>query len=300
MYESAQRVKKVRMRRVRTGKQISRSLGGNIVMFAFLTLVALFMAMPLYLTLINSFKPLNELWTFPPKFYVVDPSFKNYRDLFSVLSNSESTVPLSRYLFNTVLITVVGTVGQVIISSMCAYPLAKHDFPGRRLYSAMVTLSLMFSAAVTAIPNYIIMSKLGLIDSYFAILLPVMGSSLGLYLIRNFIAEIPDSILESSRIDGASEYCIFWRIIMPNIRPAWLTVALLSVQSLWNMGSSSFIYSENLKSLNYALSQIVSVGVSRAGVAAAVSVLMLIVPVAFFLFSQSNVMETMTHSGMKD
>jgi ABC-type glycerol-3-phosphate transport system permease component len=127
-----------------------------------------------------------------------------------------------------------------------------------------------------------------------------MGSTLGLYLIRNFIVEIPDSILESARIDGASEYRIFWVIIMPNIRPAWLTVALLSVQSLWNMGSSNYIYSENLKSLNYALSQIVSVGISRAGVAAAVSVLMLIVPVAFFLFSQSNVMETMTHSGMKE
>lgn len=218
----------------------------------------------------------------------------------TVGTNSESTVPLSRYLFNTVFVTVVGTVGQVIISSMCAYPLAKHKFPGAKIYSGMVTLSLMFSATVTAIPNYIIMSKLGLVDSYFAVLLPIMGSSLGLYLIRNFIAEIPDSILESARIDGAGEYRIFWRIIMPNIRPAWLTVALLSVQSLWNMGSSNFIYSENLKSLNYALSQIVSVGVSRAGVAAAVSVLMLVVPVAFFLFSQSNVMETMTHSGLKD
>lgn len=300
MYESAQRAKRMRIRRVRTGKKLNRSIGGNIAMFVFLALVALFMAMPLYLTLINSFKPLNELWTFPPKFYVVDPSLKNYQDLFSVLSNSESTVPLSRYLFNTVFITVVGTVGQVIISSMCAYPLAKHKFPGVKLYSGMVTLSLMFSAAVTAVPNYIIMSKLGLVDSYLAVLLPIMGSSLGLYLIRNFIAEIPDSILESARIDGAGEYRIFWRIIMPNIRPAWLTVALLSVQSLWNMGSSNFIYSENLKSLNYALSQIVSVGVSRAGVAAAVSVLMLIVPVAFFLFSQSNVMETMTHSGLKD
>jgi len=300
MYESARRIKRVRKHRARTGKRVNRSTGGNIVMVVFLALVALFMAMPLYLTLINSFKPLNELWTFPPKFYVVDPSLKNYQDLFSVLSNSESTVPLSRYLFNTVFVTVVGTVGQVIISSMCAYPLAKHKFPGAKIYSGMVTLSLMFSATVTAIPNYIIMSKLGLVDSYFAVLLPIMGSSLGLYLIRNFIAEIPDSILESARIDGAGEYRIFWRIIMPNIRPAWLTVALLSVQSLWNMGSSNFIYSENLKSLNYALSQIVSVGVSRAGVAAAVSVLMLIVPVAFFLFSQSNVMETMTHSGLKD
>lgn len=300
MYESTQRPKKVKMRRASAGKRVSRSLGGNIVMFSFLTAVALFMALPLYLTLINSFKPLNELWTFPPKFYVVDPSFKNYLDLFSVLSNAESTVPLSRYLFNTVFITVVGTVGQVVFSSMCAYPLAKHDFPGAKLYTAVVTLSLMFSATVTAIPNYIIMSKLGLVDTHPAVLLPIMGSTLGLYLIRNFIAEIPDSILESARIDGAGEYRIFWSLIMPNIRPAWLTVALLSVQSLWNMGASNYIYSENLKSLNYALSQIVSVGISRAGVAAAVSVLMLIVPATFFLFSQSNVMETMTHSGMKD
>lgn len=300
MYESAQRTHHRTHRRPSAGKRLSRSRGGDVAMFFLLLLVAAFMALPLYLTLVNSFKPLNELWTFPPKFYVINPTLKNYRDLFAVLSNSESTVPLSRYLFNTVLITVVGTVGQVVFASMCAYPLAKHAFPGARIYSTMITLSLMFSTAVTGIPNYIIMSKIGWIDSYAALLVPIMGSTLGLYLIRNFIAELPESILESARIDGATEYRIFWRLVMPNIKPAWLTVALLSVQSLWNMGASTYIYSENLKTLNYALGQIASTGIARSGVAAAVSVLMLIVPVAFFLFSQGNVMETMTHSGLKE
>lgn len=300
MYESSQRIRVTKLKRLPTGKRLNRSLGGNAVLFFVLFVFALFMALPLYLMLVNSFKPLNELWTFPPKFYVLNPTMKNYRDLFSVLSSTESTVPLSRYLFNTVFLTAAGTLGQVIFSSMCAYPLAKHAFPGAKIYSAMITLSLMFSTAVTGIPNYIIMAKLGWIDTYAAILVPFMGSTLGLYLIRNFIAEIPDSLLESGRIEGASEYRIFWSIVMPNIKPVWLTVALLSVQSLWNMGSSTFIFSENLKTLNYALGQIVSVGIARAGVASAVSVLMLIVPVTFFLFSQGNVMETMTHSGLKE
>lgn len=298
MYEKV-KVAKRKKRFLKTHK-INRSFSGNFAMFSFLALLAIFTAMPLYLTIINSLKPLNELWIFPPRFIVINPTFKNYIDLFSVLSNSESAVPLSRYLFNTVFITVVGTVGQVVFASMCAYPLAKHNFPGHKIYSIVITLSLMFSGAVTGIPNYIIMSKLHMIDTYFAILIPTMGSAIGLYLIRNFIEVIPDSIIESARLDGASEYKIFWTLIMPNIKPAWLTVTLLSVQSLWNMGANALIYSENLKTLNYALGQIISVGISRAGVGTAVAVLMLILPITVFIVTQSNVMETMTTSGMKE
>lgn len=295
MYEKVKE-KKIRKKKIHT--KLNRSIAGNFAVFFFLFFFGVFTALPLYLTVINSFKPLNELWIFPPKFYVISPTLKNYTDLFTLMNNS--VTPFSRYIFNTLFITVIGTAGQIIIGSMCAYPLAKHKFPGNKLYFRILFLSLMFSGSVTGIPNYLIMAKLGWINTYWPILVPAMGGTLGVYLMKQFIEQLPDAILESARIDGASEYKILWSIVMPNAKGAWLTVMVFAVQGLWSMGASPFIYSENLKTLNYALGQIMSAGIARAGVGAAVAVVMMLVPIVTFLITQSNVLETMSSSGVKE
>lgn len=279
-------------------KKINRSLTGNFVMFFFLLISGLFMALPLVYALSNSFKPLDELWYFPPQFIVSNPTLKNFSDLFSLISNS--WVPFSRYLFNTLFITIVGTVGHVVVSSMCAYPLAKHRFPGSKLIFKLIFLSLMFNASVTAIPNYLTMASIGWVDTYQAIIVPAIGGTLGLYLMKQFMEQINDSILEAAKIDGSGEWSTFWRIVMPSVKPAWLTLIVFSVQGLWNIGSTNFIYSEALKTLPYALSQIATAGIARAGVGSAVSVVMLIVPVTVFIITQSSIIETMTSSGVKE
>lgn len=288
----------LKLHHFRLKRRFNRSLGGNFVVFTLITIFGLFMALPLAYSISNAFKPLDELWIFPPPILPRNPTLKNFTDLFSLMQNS--WVPMSRYLFNTIFITVCGTVGQVILASMCAYPLAKHKCPGRNVIFNMIVLSLMFNASVTGIPNYLVMMKLGWIDNYLAVIVPAMGSTLGLYLMKQFMEQIPDSILEAAKIDGASEYKIFWSIVMPNVKAAWLTLIVFSVQGLWNMGASSFIYSEQLKTFPYAIGQIVAGGIARAGVGCAVSVIMMVVPITVYILTQSNIMETMASSGMKD
>jgi ABC-type glycerol-3-phosphate transport system permease component len=292
------RIEKLKSSRKHTHIKINRSLSGNIFIFTLLAILGAFTALPLYLSIINSFKPLNELWVFPPAFYVLSPTIKNFIDLFTMMNNS--VVPFSRYLFNTLFITFTGTLGQVVISSLCAYALAKHKYPYSNIIFKIIVLSLMFSPAVTAIPNYISMAALGWIDTYLAIIIPIFGSTLGLYLMKQFIEQMPDSILEAARIDGASEWSTFWKIVMPTVKPAWLTLVIFAVQNLWSMGPSTLIYSENLKTLNYALGQIISGGIARSGVATAIVVLMMSVPITVFVFTQSQVIETMSSSGIKE
>ena len=195
----------------------------------------------------------------------------------------------------------VGTAGHVIVASLCAYALAKHHFPGQNLIFRIIVLSLMFSTAVTQVPSFLIMTKLHMINTFSALILPAFASSLGLYLMKQFMEQvIPDSLLEAARIDGASQWKIFWRIVMPNVKSGWLTLMLLSVQTLWNSGQSPYILSEEKKTLAYALNQIVSGGVARAGVGAAVMVIMMLVPITVFIISQSNIIEAMASSGMKE
>ncbi|HEY8363026.1 MAG TPA: carbohydrate ABC transporter permease [Tissierellaceae bacterium] len=276
----------------------NRSIEGDICNIIILIIFGAFMVLPLVYAVSNAFKPMDELFIFPPRFFVRNPTLKNFKDLFVLMS--QSWVPFSRYIFNTVFITVVGTVGHVLIASLAAFALAKHRFPGQRIFFKMVVLSLMFSGHVTAIPNYLTMSKLGWIDTYWSIIIPAFASSLGLFLMKQFMEQIPNSILESARIDGASEFRIFWNIVMPAVKPAWLTLVILSVQSLWNTQGGNFIYSEELKTLPYALQQILAAGIARAGVGAAVGVIMMIVPITTFIITQSNVIETMTTSGIKE
>lgn len=287
-----------KLKRQSDSSNLNRSFYGNVIIGIFLLIFGCFMALPMVYAISNSLKPLDELWAFPPRFLVRNPSFSNYTDLFN--SMSDSWVPFSRYLSNTIFISVVGTLGHLIIASLCAYVFAKHKFPGRNIMFQSVVLSLMFSGAVTQVPSFMIFSELHLVDNYLALLLPAFCSSLGLYLMKQFMEQIPDTLLEAARIDGASEWRIFWRIVMPIVKPAWLTLIIYSFQGLWNTGSNILIRSEELKTLNYALTQIVSSGVARAGAAAAATVIMMILPITVFVLTQSNILETMATSGMKD
>ena len=290
------------MKKLRTRKHevvLNRSVGGDVGITIILTIFGLFMFLPMYYTIIQSLKPMDEIFYFPPRFYVVHPTMENFKSLFNLMS--DSWVPFSRYIFNTVLISFGGTFGNLVLSSLSAYALAKIDFPGNKFFFALIQKSLMFSATVTGLVNFITLSWLGWIDTYLAIIIPAFASTLGLYLMKQFMeTNVTTEVLESARLDGASELRTFWSIAMPMVKPAWLTLIIYSFQGLWNAGQTNLIYSEQLKTLNYAISQITAGGVARTGASAASTVVMMAVPILVFVVSQSNIIETMGSSGMKD
>ena len=278
---------------------LARSRGGDAGITFMLVILGVFMFLPMYYVVIQSLKPLDELWMFPPRFYVMRPSGRNFKDLFSLMSGS--LVPFSRYIFNTVFTSVAGTFGNLFFSSLAAYAMAKIKFPGGKGMFRLVRTSLMFHQTVTAVTCFILMSAFQMIDTYWAIIVPAWATSLGLYLMKQFMeSSVTDAVLESSRLDGASELRTFWMIAMPMVKPAWLTLIIYSFQDLWNKGASMYIHSEQLKSLNYAIQQITAGGIKRAGASAAATVVMMLVPILVFVVSQSNIIETMGSSGMKD
>jgi ABC-type glycerol-3-phosphate transport system permease component len=280
------------------GKRLNRSYGGDAFIFTILTIFGLFFVFPLVFNINHAFKPLNEIFLFPPNVFVRNPTMNNFQDLFVIMS--KSWVTFSRYIFNTVFLTVVGTFGLIIFASMGAFVVSKYNFPGSKIFFQGVIITLMFSSYVTAIPNYLVMSRLGWVDTYLSVIVPAFAMPMGFFLLKQFIDTIPDTLLEAAKVDGAREFRIFIWIILPMIKPAWLTVMIFSVQNLWNTRAQTFIYSEQLKTLPYALSQIATTGIARAGVAAAVTLFIMIVPLVMFVFAQSNVLQTMASSGIKE
>ena len=278
---------------------LNRSAGGDTGITIMLTLLGAFMFMPMYYVVIQAFKPLDELFMFPPRFYVINPTVENFGDLFTLMS--DSWVPFSRYIFNTVLITVAGTLGNLVFASMAAYSLAKLKFPGRNAIFQLIVTSLMFHSTVNQVTHFIILSSFGWIDTYMSIIVPSMATTMGLYLMKQFMeTSVPDTVLESARLDGASEFRTYLTIAMPMVKPAWLTLMIECFKSLWNSGSSIYIHSEELKTFNYAIQQIVSGGIARSGAGAASTVIMMAVPITVFVLNQSQIIETMGSSGMKD
>ena len=293
-YRNKREVKKAQFSR-----SINRSKGGDAGIFVMLALVAVVMVLPMFYAICQSLKPLSELFIFPPRFIPVNPTLKNYAQLFTLMNSS--WVPFSRYIFNTILISVAGTLGNVLFASYAAYALAKIRFPGRNFLFKMVVYSLMFNSTVTGITNFITMSLLGWVDTYWAVIVPAWCYTFGLYLMKQFMeTSVNDSVLESARLDGAGENLIFWKIAMPMVKPAWITLIIFAFKDLWNMGANLYIYSEQLKTFNYAISQLVTAGIARSGVSAAATVVMMIVPITVFVITQSNVITTMSTSGMKD
>lgn len=276
----------------------NRSIWGDILLYVFLLFVAFVMAFPIIYAVSSALKPLDELFKFPPRVFPQNPTLDNFSDLFVTMG--KSWVTFSRYLFNTVFITLVGTVGHLIVASMGAFVLAKYDFPGNKTFFKIVTVAMMFTGYVTQIPNYLILNKLGWIDTYWAIIIPAFASPMGLFLMKQFMEGLPTSLIEAAKIDGANEWKVFAGIVMPNVKPAWMTLIIFSVQALWNNKAATFIYSEEKKTLVYALQQIQAGGIARTGQGAAVLVVLMIVPIAIFVFSESQILETMASSGLKD
>ena len=281
-----------------SGTRLNRSVAGNSLLFTLMGIFGVLMALPLVMIVNNALKPLDELFQYPPKLFVRNPTLDNFVDLFVAMNSS--WVPFSRYLLNTVIITVGGTGGHVILASLAAYPLSKHNFRGKKLLFDMVVLSMMFSWTVTQIPNYMIISWLGINNTYLALILPACSYGMGLYLMKQFMDQIPNSLLESARLDGASEFRVFMTIVMPNVKPAWLTLAIFQFQQMWGNTGAMFLRDEELKPLQYSLQQIAAGGTARAGASAAVTFIIAAIPIIFFLICQSNVLETMTTSGMKE
>ena len=289
-------------RKLRTRKHkvvLNRSAGGDAGITFMLVVLGAFMFLPMIYAISQSLKPLDELFMFPPKFLVAKPTLDNYGDLFMLMNTS--WVPFSRYIFNTVFISIIGTTGNLFFSSLAAYAFAKIRFPGGQGMFKLVRTSLMFNATVTSTTNFIIMSLLKMVDTYWAIIVPAFCTTLGLYLMKQFMdTNVTDAVLESARLDGAKELKIFWVIAMPMVKPAWLTLIIYSFQGLWNSGASIYIYSEDLKTLNYAMTQVLTAGIARSGASAASGVIMMLVPILVFVVSQSQIIETMGSSGMKD
>lgn len=282
----------------KVGAKAYRSIGGNIGTFIFLLIIALFMLLPLVFVVSSAFKPLSELFIFPPKLFPMNPTLDNFKDLSSLLG--DSWLPFSRYVFNSLAVTVIGTFGNIIFSSMAAYVLSKHDFPGKNILFQTVVLSLLFSTVVTGIPNYIIITKLHMINTVWALILPLLPSSLGLFLMKQFMDQLPTTLIEAAEIDGATAFTIFRKIVMSTVKPAWLTLMVFAFQSVWNSNPHGVVFDEQLKLLQSAISEIVSSGISRVGVSMAGSLFIMIPPILIFVFSQNSVIETMAHSGIKD
>ena len=276
----------------------NRSIGGDIGIYLLLFIVGFAMAFPLIFAIGSSLKPLDELFRFPPTVLPRHPTTDNFSDLFVTMG--QSWVPFSRYLLNTFLITFLGTFGHLIVASMAAFVLSKYEFPGNRLFFSVVVTCLMFSGYVTGIPNYLLMSRLKMINTYWALILPAFAAPIGLFLMKQFMDSLPMALIEAAHIDGANEMRIFWSIVMPNVKPAWLTMIIFSVQNLWNTSASTVIYSEQKKTLVYALQQIQAGGIARTGQAAAVTVVVMAVPVIIFILSQGQILETMASSGIKE
>jgi ABC-type glycerol-3-phosphate transport system permease component len=285
-------------RTFRREKKINRSRAGNALLFIFMGLCGVAMALPLVMLVNTAVKPLDEIFQIPPRIFVRNPTFDNFTDLFVTMS--ETWVPFTRYAFNTTIIMIGSVVGHVILASLAAYPLAKHKFPGKKVLFMLVILSMMFTWQVTQIPNYVIVSFLGFNNTYLALIIPAWGFGLGLFLMKQFMEQIPDSLIESARMDGAGEVRTFWTIIMPNVKPAWLTLAIFQFQVIWGNTGHMYLRSEELKPLQAAMHHIAAGGPRRAGEGAAVQFILAAIPITFFLICQSSILETMTTSGIKE
>ena len=277
-------------------RHANRTRFGTFLIFVFLGLLGAFMLLPLLYGILNAFKPLEEIYIFPPRFFVRNPTLDNFSMLFKLASGL--WVPFSRYAFNSVFVAVAATVGHVVISSMAAFPLAKYRLRIRWIFPVIVAC-LLFSSAVLWIPQYVIMSRLGIINTYWVYILPALPAPIGVFLMKQFMEQIPFVLVESAIIDGASQWRTFWNIVMTQVQPAWLTLTLFAFQSVWNQSLQGLVFSEELKLLGDAISQIMAGGFLRMGASMAGSVFMIIPPIVLFMVTQNKVIETMAYSGIK-
>ncbi|NLN51032.1 MAG: carbohydrate ABC transporter permease [Acholeplasmataceae bacterium] len=273
----------------------------QIKYYVVLILMAIFMMLPIVYIFNHAFKPLEELFAWPPKFFVSNPTWKNFSELFKL--SSASGIPASRYLFNSVIITLVVVVTSIVVGSMAGFALSKLKFKLKKPLLFANNIALMFVGTAVVIPKYLIIEKLGLIDTFWVHIIPGLAIPVGLFLIKQFIDQIPDELIEAAKIDGASTFRIYWKIILPLIKPAIATIAIVSFQATWNDASVStnYVNRESLKTFAFYLQTLTTQTnvVAGQGIAAAASLIMFIPNLIIFIFLQRNVMNTMVHSGIK-
>lgn len=294
------RLKKLRLKASRRDqyKRFTRSGASNFFYTLFLVIFGAFSILPMVYCVITSFKPLDELLVFPPRFYVVNPTLSSYMTLPSLLDNL--AVPLSRYAFNSIFISVVTTFFHILVASAAAYVLSKTNIKGKKVIFMIIQMSLLYNAYTLEIPRYLIYSSLHMIDTYWVYILPAIPSSMGVFLMKQFMdTNVPDPLIEAARIDGAGSFRTFWQIAMPNVKPAWLTLTLFSFRDMWSIVPGGTIFSEELKTLPAAASTVASAGIARQGCSMALTVLMMLPPIIVYLISQRSVTQTMSSSGIK-
>lgn len=280
-------------------RKFTRSTAGNIGYFTLLILFGLFTVFPLFYCIITSLKPLDELLIFPPRFWVARPTFDNFRVLPALLSNLE--VPLSRYFFNTLFITVVTVVVSILVGSMAAFTFSKSKIKGAKFNFKLITTMMLYNGATLGVPQYLIFSTMRIIDTYWVYILPALASTVNCFLMKQFMdASVNDSLLEAARIDGAGVWGMYWKIVMPIMKPAIMTVLLFAFQGMWSVVPGGTIFSEELKTLPYVMSSVAAGGIARQGSSMAITVVLMIPPILVFLVTQSNVLETMGSSGIKE
>lgn len=270
--------------------------------YAVLIPLAIIMGLPIVYIINHAFKPIDELFAFPPRFFVEKPTFQNFRNLFE--SSSLGSTPMSRYLFNSIVISLVVVVLTIIVATMAGYVLSKKQFRMKKVLSEVNTIALMFVATAVAIPRYIVIDQLGIINTFWVHILPALAMPVGLFLIKQNIDQIPDQMLEAAVIDGATDFQIYWRVILPMIKPAIATVAILAFQATWNNVETSdlFINNESLRTFAFYMSTLAGDqgnAVAGQGISAAASLIMFVPNLIIFIFMQKQVMDTMAHSGIK-
>lgn len=279
-------------------KRANGSTAGTVAIFIFLILLGIFMIFPLYYAILQSFKPIHELFVFPPKLYVLEPTLVNYESMFKIASSL--WVPLSRYIFNSVFVTVVITISNMFVCCCAAFVLAKYRFPGSGAINKIIVTALLFTSNALWIMQFLVMATLGMIDTYWALILPSVAMPMNLFLMRQSISTIHDSMIEAARVDGAGIFRICWGIVIPNSKPAMMTLLIFAFQAAWAVQGGVLVYSEELKTLPTIMQQISASGIARQGVTFATAVLLMIPPLVVFMIAQGNVMETMANSGIKD
>lgn len=276
---------------------------GQIKLYLFVIPLVFITGLPIIFIFFHAFKPMEELFAFPPKFITTHPTLDNFRKLFK--ASRSAGIPLSKYVFNTLMITTAVVFSSIVLSSAAAYAMSKLKFPGRNTFFKINQLALMFVPVAVMIPRYLVVEVLGLTDTYWSQILPLIPLPVAVFLLKQFVDTVPDSLIEAAYMDGATEIHIFTKIIIPMIKPAIATAVVLVFQQVWGAleASNYYINNESLKSLAFYMNTLASASttntVAGQGLQAAASLILFIPNLVVFCVLQKNVMNTMAHSGIK-
>ena len=196
----------------------------RVFVYLLVLLMVAFTALPLIYVISTAFKPLDELLRFPPIFFVRNPTLDNFRDL--LFATSSSSVPFLRYVMNSVFVAAVTVFLTILVSSIGAYSLVKLDLPFKGLIFNVIVATLMFPTTLATIPNYMVINSLGLMNTYMSLIIPKVAGAFGFFFVKQFCDQLPDALLEAARLDGASEWTVFWHIAMGLSTPILSVIAL--------------------------------------------------------------------------